>query len=608
MARSRKPLALDTTLRNPARMPKFASILSNYEDQVLDSDLIYKIEADFIRYHIYEPSVIKNYCPRYPKDPKLPAKYEAEDKTPGAAERVSKLYKKWHDSTSDNPVPINDVIYLLKNTITKHPEAGYKYGWEARFKTQVFFINELGFVYAEKGKPIHISTLGKLLISKYVNGQQVKDYNPDPESTAFLNAFAKYQTNNPWRKNTISVNVLYLFLNTVNYLDQKYNSKGIARRELPFFVTWPNNDYKELAEIIHQFREKEKHPSPETIYAYAMNFMDESTPNTLKKATDEFIEANERQWKIDKILTETPDDLMRKLRLTQLVSLRGAGYYLDINHLEQEKVDRVIKKYGKNVEFDDDDYDKYMDYMGTIDPKLEFTSQSIDKEQQDKIDDIRIRTLKKFAENYTWKTINEEMGYATQAKRDPSKDRVLKLIEKPARYEFLASIAMQKAFKDAEVHPHYTIDDEGIPYTTASGGSKNNIGTDIDVVYHGVHVLLEPTTSAARSFQVEHELPSITHHVIRTIEEEEKNETEHKKHFAILLAGRIDSDVGMWTAAIKLVSHDYLDIGSDVEIYPWESKDYVREAQVAESLSDYAVIRPYAAPRKRKRKSKNKDK
>ena len=52
MTRRRKPLAFNTTMRNPGRMANFVSILSDYENQILTSDLIFRIEAQFIRQKI----------------------------------------------------------------------------------------------------------------------------------------------------------------------------------------------------------------------------------------------------------------------------------------------------------------------------------------------------------------------------------------------------------------------------------------------------------------------------------------------------------------------------------------------------------------------------
>lgn len=69
-----------------------------------------------------------------------------------------------------------------------------------------------------------------------------------------------------------------------------------------------------------------------------MNLMDDSTPNDiLIPATKAFIERKKNDYKFDKLIVETPDEVIRKLRLTMLISLRGAGTFIDINSNEKIK-------------------------------------------------------------------------------------------------------------------------------------------------------------------------------------------------------------------------------------------------------------------------------
>lgn len=94
-----------------------------------------------------------------------------------------------------------------------------------------------------------------------------------------------------------------------------------------------------MAEYIHEWREKFGYKfSDETIYQYAMNTLDEDTDNSLRPATKAFIESKQRDYKPDKLTRESPDDVMRKLRQTQIVSLRGNGRFLDVNTFEAEKI------------------------------------------------------------------------------------------------------------------------------------------------------------------------------------------------------------------------------------------------------------------------------
>src|SRR5699024_7602082 len=212
----------------------------------------------------------------------------------------------------------------------------------------------------------------KLMIHEYSNGYPIKDtYDESFEQSAFLNAFSKYQVNNPYRSNTIKVNFFPLVLNVINYLDEKYQRPGISKQDLPFIITWGNDDYQTLAEYIYQFRVKFGYTtSNELVYEYAMNLLDDSTPNdTIAPVTEDFIEQKKRDYKFDKIIMETPDEVIRKLRLTMLISLRGAGRFIDINKNELEKIKHVLANYSSNIDFDDNTQ-KYLEYMGDIDNSL----------------------------------------------------------------------------------------------------------------------------------------------------------------------------------------------------------------------------------------------
>jgi len=332
--RRRKPISFDTTLRNPGRIPQFISVLSEFEGQVIDDKVALELEGEIIRQKIFEPTkaTLGTYMKEYNK--KFP--FVAADQSKEAAAKVEEIYDQWENGAPGS-VPLEKIIYLLENTITAHKDRGWKGGWESRIHTQFNFLNELGFVRVVKGEKIVISKNGKLMIHEYSNGYPIEDsYDESFEQSAFLNAFSKYQVNNPYRSNTIEVNFFPLVLNVINYLDEKYQRPGISKQDLPFIITWGNDDYQTLAEYIYQFRNKFRYStSDELVYEYAMNLLDDSTPNdTIAPATKAFIEQKKRDYKFDKIISETPDEVIRKLRLTMLISLRGAGRFIDINKNE----------------------------------------------------------------------------------------------------------------------------------------------------------------------------------------------------------------------------------------------------------------------------------
>lgn len=345
MAKRRKPISFDTTLRNPIRIPSFISILSNFEGKVIDDNIALEIEAEIIRQKVFEPtkSTLGNYMETY--NGKF--NFTADDKSVDAKNKVVKYYNEWAEG-GIGEVSIDKIIYLLKNTITSHKEKGWNGGWESRLHTQFNFLNELGFVRVVKGEKVKISENGELMITEYQDGYPKSEtYDESFEQSAFLNAFSRYQINNPYRSNTIEVNFFPLVLNVIKYLDEKYSRPGISIYDIPFIIAWGDNDYKTLVEIVYSFRDKFGYnTSNEMIYEYAMNLLDDSSDKSvLSPATQKFIDSKKKDYKFEKITSETPDEVIRKLRLTMLISLRGAGRFIDINTNESEKIEHILNNY-----------------------------------------------------------------------------------------------------------------------------------------------------------------------------------------------------------------------------------------------------------------------
>ena len=109
MADARKPIAFDTTLRNPYRIPDFISIFKQYEGELLTSELIIKIEAELIRQKKFKPT--KNTLGTYKKDHKGKFYFEADDQSDDAAERVAKYYKEWAESEPGCVLLIKSYIF-----------------------------------------------------------------------------------------------------------------------------------------------------------------------------------------------------------------------------------------------------------------------------------------------------------------------------------------------------------------------------------------------------------------------------------------------------------------------------------------------------------------
>ena len=224
MARiKRKPIALDTTLRNPERIASFLSCIKPYEGKILSHELVLNIEADILRYKVAIGT--KSTLGTYKRKASKNNYWGPEDLSSIAELKVNEYFEHYLDNEIAD---FDKVRYLVGNTVTEHGEKGYMYGWASRFSTQVQLINEFGFALVEPGKRIEVTPVGNLLIKYYNNGRAIKEgYDENAEFSAFLMAFSKYQINNPWRANTIKINLLSFFLRAVQLLNEKGATKGI---------------------------------------------------------------------------------------------------------------------------------------------------------------------------------------------------------------------------------------------------------------------------------------------------------------------------------------------------------------------------------------------
>ena len=579
MADARKPIAFDTTLRNPYRIPDFISIFKQYEGEVLTSELIIKIEAELIRQKKFEPK--KGTLGTYKKEYKGKFAFEAEDQSDDAAERVAKYYKEWAEGEPGS-VSIEKIIYLLKNTVTDHKDH-WEGGWETRLWTQCKFLNELGLVYMEKGHIIKISPAANLML---------KDYDSDEDTSsniqsAYLSVFAKYQVNNPFRNNTIKVNFFPLVLKVIKYLKEKYNRPGIFYQDISFIIAWDSNDYVQLAEYIQAFRNKFRYNnvSDELVYSYAMNLLDESTPNNIiAEATKDFIDRKSKHYKFKQLTHETRDEVIRKLRMTRLISSRGAGRFIDFNTLEIDKINHITNSYTHNIsEFKNDE--EYFDYMGSVDELLVFKDDTIDTATALT---AKEKAITDFASNHDWDYLKTQIGIISNGA--DTKDALLRFIDVPVRLEFLCSVIIKKKLPKVVVIANYLADDEGIPYGTAGGQHGNCVGTNIDVYEDDIHAIIEPTAATSRSFQTEHELPSIRNHIFGSKEKDVNEGNPYKKWFALFIAPKLVKDVADQVALIRAINN--------VEIYPWNADDFVEYSanNSFDSIQEYKIIRDYMKP------------
>ena len=476
MAKSKqKPLSFSTTMRNPERIAEFLNCVLPYEKQILTNEVIMKIIGNIIKFKLYKTN------------------YE------------NAVYK---EQFKDDEYQFTEeqIQEIIINSPQDHKEMRFDKGWASRFDTFYKLSKEFGYMYYEMGQPIEITQVGHMLIDALnespCNDQKIKDI--------FLNSMMKYQVDNPFRKNANSNVPLILLLQVIKLLkeDPEENGAGIFRKEISLFICWPNNDAKQLYNLIKQIRKSHK-------FGYSDEFMYDICLRLLNTT-------NTRYVKMSKVCGETIDEYIRKMRITGVVSLRGNGRFLDYNTLEQNKIDCVLEHYSTYPTFTNPK--EYTEYMGQIDSNI----LSIKNDITIDLDTLKQNTLKKYAQNYDKKDIYEELKLV--CKKRESKDPVFRFISAPARLEFLTSIALIQQFDNLLVKPNYPIDDEGLPTSTAGGDMA-----DIMCYEEEYNSAVEVTLMCGRSDQVNNEIIPIRRHLKKI------KETNHKA-FSILVAPIIHED------------------------------------------------------------------
>lgn len=491
-----KPLLYTTTMRNPGRLKFMLYILNKFEGQILNDELATKICGETIRYGLFRPTkrISDGVRQKWSTTPKGEfAEYAlSNDEVQSVLDNNDST--KWDD-------------------IKGHKEAGFAKGWPSRFATIYDLTKELGLAYYWPGEPIIISQLAHHLLSSFtIEVDSTSRFviceitHPEYEQQVFLQAMAKSQRKNPFVR-VLNDNIpLILLLETIRKLnaDPQQNGCGMLRRELPLLIFWKNNDSQSLYQRIVRLRKE-----------YGYNPSDEVICDICLK---EIMEGNFKEFDTKSIMVDYPDEFIRKMRMTGLFSLRGAGRFLDINKNETEKVDYILSHYSKYKHFDDER--AYFNYMAELDTKLiKISSQQPSTTASEKL-------LDNWLSVYNWSVIKKELK--NLATKKSSTDNILKLLAAPTRLEFLTALAIRCKMPDVRVVPNYCCDDEGLPTSTA-GGNKG----DIECYEQQCGILVEVTMAMGRTQTMMEVWP-----IERHLDEFQK----HQKSQCIFVAPSIYSD------------------------------------------------------------------
>ncbi len=446
-----KPLLFTTTVRNPARFKRYLYVLNKFAGKTLTDSLAAEICGEAMRYGIYRPN-----------------------------KRPASVAEKWpsHSQGDFGALILDDdeVAWLLCHNPQSHKEAGFAEGWPSRFATIFGVVRQFGFAYFAPGEAIAISEVGKRLVDnltvEITDGViSASDGNPVNDQAAFMHAMVKYHRDNPFLRVLNRNTPLVLLLKVIKLLnaDPKNNGAGISRKEIPLLIFWKDDDAQAAYEMIMEIRAKYGYsPSPEVIRSYCV---------------DTIMGGDFKKFKLESIVDEYPDEYIRKMRYTGLVSLRGGGRFVDINSDEAAKVDYILKNYSEYKTYTDTK--EYYQYAAAVDVGLlGIPAAPIDAGRSEKL-------LGKWMDAYQWETVRHEL--LVLSSHSKSEDPVLKFLDSPVRLEFLAALALRWRRPTYRVKPNYRCDDEGLPTSTA-GGNQGDIEC-----FGSNDVLVEVTMSEGRT-------------------------------------------------------------------------------------------------------------
>lgn len=496
-----KPLLFTTTLRNPERIKGFMKVLSTYNNQRLTNEVIMKVVKDLIKGKLYTTM------------------YER---------RNSELKAVLKDDNLE--FSNRQVNRIIENSPQNHKEAGFDKGWPSRFDTWYKFCKELGFVDYSYNSPIVISEAG---LNLSMSDEQDKRH---LEQQVFMNAFVKYHRKNPYRRIKNTNKPLILLLNVLNRLKEVYgvDNAGISVKEIPLIIVWKDNDYMRLVDTIIQIRKTYRFmPSDEVIYDYCKR--------ELNLTSDD-----EKRFKISNITKELPDEFVRKMRLTGLISIRGYGRFVDFNYNEMGKVEYVLRNYQELVDFQNKE--EYFNYMRDIDSNLVSLESRVAVTESEKE-----RFLNHWTNQFENDILVREMGILA-SRNQSSRHDVFRYLSGPIRLEFLTALILKKNYPDIKVIANYNIDDEGLPTSFAQGGDA-----DIVCIDDQGNVLFEVTLLTGTQQNIR-EMPAIARHLRNYIE-------PNKISYSVILAPTIHSDTIEYAAFIK--------VRENLDIYPITIPDFI---------------------------------
>ncbi len=404
-----KPLSFSTTLRNPERIGEFLSIMKNFDNQLLDENLCYKIYIKFIEEKVvYPQKAIKE--------------------------------NGWEDKYDKFDFTKKELKKILFDYDSSHKEAGFPKGKPSRVDTYLRLIKELGLMYYDFNCTIKLTKSG----IKYADAYEKNDL--FEMQKIFMNALINFQTNTPLRANKSQNRPVSLLFNVIHLLNIKVGTPYVKKDELPLLICSKDNDYNRIVNKIIQYRKyKDIENKKEAIYTYILSEY---------KETETYI-------KYDRVFIESVDDYIRKFRFAGIIDLKG------IDIIKINSMFDIVAEKIRNLNDDFIEEKNEYEFIKKISEENDFLLKIFSCVKTDS----KVSTeewIQKFCENSI--DIDKEIIKLTKTNSKKETLPELETLAPSLLLEFLYVLKIQKEFPGIKVIGNYKSNDEGVPIFHAPGG------------------------------------------------------------------------------------------------------------------------------------------
>ena len=477
--------SISTTLRNPYRFKDFLKVLAELEGKKWDKQTQREFQIRLIQNRLY--GLTNQFLKDLPKN----------------------LEEKFLDFDNRLDYKTAKKIFKVKNYTDP----------SMRGRTSFKPLEKFGAV-AVIDRKIKITKLGKWILSDEF------DIN-----IFFFKTLLKWQYSNPVDRDFKDFNLkpfvgVLELIYKVNQKCEKLNlkKKGISFWEFEIFALSLSN-YKEIDKKVDELLEFRKKLESIKDYKEKEKFYKDFKNNYLNKFS------NKKHSK------DYADNAIRYFRLTNLLYVRGGGFYIDLDARKLKLIEYIIKNISSQKKEFDNNLD-YIDYLSDINlPKIEY------EEKTYLIENI-INLCSSYDKNELEKLTIEELKEIYQSLITSSKKKFLnidKVIENLRNYRkhpvLKPSIALEKyvtqsliIINDAlKIKPNFIAGDDGEIIFTAPANKP-----DIECFYESFSSICEVTNLTSRDQWFNEGQP-----VMRHLRDFEK---KHKNACALFIAPKLHPD------------------------------------------------------------------